>query len=687
MRAAATRADLVTGDADADRRDRRDAAGDHRHERAFRRNVDHGHHGHVRASTPSRGGLLPFECRVYPAALTPPAFSACSPADTHTASRILARRTYSFEVRATGTRAAATRTRRRPSGPSPSTAGRSHGDDPRTGTGTPATSTGTGHGDRHREPRRRPHGRPRRRTHRDGSTTTRRWCRSRPARSLERCSSTRARATRCTAARRATGLPKGAKVPGRPARAGGAAFKAPAAMRRRRRGPQRAARSSRALRAGASGATLRADDHARPVRATSKRRRRGRSARGKAPRPEPRTAVRADGRQARAAAPDPGGDGGRRLSSPPRDEALPPGEPARGRPAAAAHGRADAARRPGGELLVPPPPRGLRVDRRARARAARGRPRVRGGLRLGRARAHAPRSVVGVDANPEAFEHARLKYTRANVALRAHDDRAVGRRRRLRRVPADDRAHHGIRPQCSRTCARSCARAAWRSSPPRTCSRWRRRARSGPTTRGTCAGTARRTFARCVFRHVRGGRAVRGVPCSRAACSRGGAGSLGWGTVIGTAATHAAVLRPLRARDLQPGLRRAARAAGPVTGPGGRAPLPASVGRSSSPGERRSGTGTKGTTRLLGPCAAPAPTVLPGRWEGTCGRRSCPERRPRGTPSIRLPSILVDSHRAESPSNDGGERGNQEEPGRLRGRIAAATGVAQVSARARQLTP
>ena len=57
------------------------------------------------------------------------------------------------------------------------------------------------------------------------------------------------------------------------------------------------------------------------------------------------------------------------------------------RAAAGADRRADAAGRPGGELLVPAPPRGLRVDRRARARSARGRPRLRRGLRLCRARA------------------------------------------------------------------------------------------------------------------------------------------------------------------------------------------------------------------------------------------------------------------------------------------------------------
>ena len=54
-------------------------------------------------------------------------------------------------------------------------------------------------------------------------------------------------------------------------------------------------------------------------------------------------------------------------------------------------------------------------------------------------------SVVGVDANPEAFEHARLKYSGPKLTLRAQHDRAVGGRRRLRRVPPDDRARPGPR--------------------------------------------------------------------------------------------------------------------------------------------------------------------------------------------------------------------------------------------------
>ena len=94
---------------------------------------------------------------------------------------------------------------------------------------------------------------------------------------------------------------------------------------------------------------------------------------------------------------------------------VPAAEPAAGRAAAAADRRADAARRARGELLVPAPPGRLRVDRGAGRGPARRRHGLRRGLRLRRARRAAPPSVVGVDANPEAHEHARLRYVRPNL--------------------------------------------------------------------------------------------------------------------------------------------------------------------------------------------------------------------------------------------------------------------------------
>ncbi len=104
-------------------------------------------------------------------------------------------------------------------------------------------------------------------------------------------------------------------------------------------------------------------------------------------------------------------------------------------------------------------------------------------------------SVVGVDANPEAFEHARAKYPQ--VTLRAQHDRAVAGRRRLRRVPADDRAHPGPgrdarpRPRADRARRRRLRLHAERAHARA------RRAPSAPATRGTCASTSPASTASC----------------------------------------------------------------------------------------------------------------------------------------------------------------------------------------------
>ena len=76
---------------------------------------------------------------------------------------------------------------------------------------------------------------------------------------------------------------------------------------------------------------------------------------------------------------------------------------------------------------------------------AGGRHGLRRGLRLRRARRAAPPSVVGVDANPEAHEHARLRYRAPQPALRARPGRELRRALRRGRLPADDRARPGPR--------------------------------------------------------------------------------------------------------------------------------------------------------------------------------------------------------------------------------------------------
>ena len=122
-------------------------------------------------------------------------------------------------------------------------------------------------------------------------------------------------------------------------------------------------------------------------------------------------------------------------------------------------------------------------------------------------------SVVGLDANLEAYEHARLRYQAPNLTFDAWDGRELRRARQLRcgRVPADDRARirsaggSGPSPLAAR-------RQAERStSRHRTCSRSRPRAQRSPRTRGTCGNTGRRSSSVCAR--------LRSRPCRCSACS------------------------------------------------------------------------------------------------------------------------------------------------------------------------
>ena len=92
--------------------------------------------------------------------------------------------------------------------------------------------------------------------------------------------------------------------------------------------------------------------------------------------------------------------------------------------------------------------------------------------------------VTGVDANPEAHEHARLKYTRPGVTLRARPRRDVRRARATPSCSSRRSSTSRTRRRCSSTSARS-APGGRPTSRPRTCSRSRPRARRSPATRGT----------------------------------------------------------------------------------------------------------------------------------------------------------------------------------------------------------
>ena len=102
-------------------------------------------------------------------------------------------------------------------------------------------------------------------------------------------------------------------------------------------------------------------------------------------------------------------------------------------------------------------------------------------------------------------------------ALRAQHARAVGRRRGLRRVPADDRARPGPRRGAGAHPRADRARAGWRTSRRRTCSRSRRRAPSARATRGTCASTGPRSSAPCAS--ATSARSTSSASSTRASCA------------------------------------------------------------------------------------------------------------------------------------------------------------------------
>ena len=218
----------------------------------------------------------------------------------------------------------------------------------------------------------------------------------------------------------------------------------------------------------------------------------------------------------------------------PRARPLPAARPAPRRAAARARRRAHAARHPRGELLVPPPPRRLRVDRRgASAACASSTSRA--------ARATAPTcwprsaySVVGVDANPDAHEHARLRYRAPNlrfvrnmVEIYSEPCDAVVFLQTIEHVQDPDararerqghaaRRRDGVRVDAQRPHAGA------------------RRAPSARATRGTCASTAPRSSARCAPR-------TSARSSSTASSTRGGCASTSWRCASGWDRVHAAL--------------------------------------------------------------------------------------------------------------------------------------------------
>ena len=164
------------------------------------------------------------------------------------------------------------------------------------------------------------------------------------------------------------------------------------------------------------------------------------------------------------------------------------------------------------------------------------------------------RRVTGVDANPEAYEHARLKYTRPGV-------RFVRDLIETLREPCDavvflQTIEHVEDPAAVLGHFRAMCAGGPSTCRPRTCSRWPRPAPRSRTTPGTCASTGRRSSARCargVFDRVE----LLGLFHARKLRAHELALRAGWDRVHRALRHHEALLRPLHARHLGARLRAA----------------------------------------------------------------------------------------------------------------------------------
>ena len=102
--------------------------------------------------------------------------------------------------------------------------------------------------------------------------------------------------------------------------------------------------------------------------------------------------------------------------------------------------------------------------------------------------------VIGVDANPEAHEHARRRYQRPNLRFERDLVESFDEPARRHRLPADDRARRATRRAAARL-RRDGVRSP--TSRRRTASPSPRRAPRSPTTPGTCASTRSPSTASC----------------------------------------------------------------------------------------------------------------------------------------------------------------------------------------------
>ena len=170
-------------------------------------------------------------------------------------------------------------------------------------------------------------------------------------------------------------------------------------------------------------------------------------------------------------------------------------------------------------------------------------------------------SVVGVDANPEAHEHARLRYAAPEPPLRARPGRDPRRAGQLRRgrVPADDRARPGPGGGArALPLAAGAGGVAYVSTPNllTLAPAGRREVRQPLAHQGVPGRGVPRRCARGVFGEVE----LLGLFHARKLRVHELALRLGWDAVHTRLRHHQAVLRPLHAGDRRQRLRAARRA-------------------------------------------------------------------------------------------------------------------------------
>ena len=220
--------------------------------------------------------------------------------------------------------------------------------------------------------------------------------------------------------------------------------------------------------------------------------------------------------------------------------------------------------------------------------------------------------MVGVDANPEAHEHARLRYRAPQPALRARSCRELLRAGRRGRVPADDRAPRGSRRRARALPLASSGRRGVHGRGVRLDAQ-RAHARSARVRRaqtipGTCTSTAPQSSSSSAAALLRV-RALRAVPRAQAARPRARAARR-LGRVHARLRPDRPLLRLVHARDLGRRLRAASRAARPTW-------IAHSTSSRCADRERR------------------APRARAARWRSCC-TRTCPMSRASGRgPSAR----------------------------------------------------